>query len=232
MTTVTLAGESGTVTEIVEIGPVRYQRTRAWAGLGPLVDACSRAGLEATGLPLGPIPGGWERPDVWLLTDLPRAAAEAFGILDILTADIPGSSGLVMIGGAYSYEGLDRIGGWFDSTSAVLLPLLPPGEPDATEAPGGTHLVPTPSCPGELALIMSTAPPFFGYNKLEPNADATVLATFSDGNPALVVTEPAPRRTVAFASDLLPHWGPSAKDWDRLPAFLRSLVELAMGSSR
>lgn len=232
MTSIVLAGESGAVTEIVEIGPTRFVRRRAWAGLGPLVDACERAGLSAMALPCGPVPPDLKRPDVWLLSDLPRAAADAFGILSQLLVDVPGACGLVMIGGAYSFEGLEGTGGWFEPRSAVLFPLLPPGAPDATEAPGAVRLIPTPFCPDGLARLMASAPPFFGYNRLQPRRDARVLATFDDSAPALIVSDPAPCRSVAFASDLLPHWGPSTKDWDGLPAFLRELAELAVGTSR
>jgi Putative glutamine amidotransferase len=230
MTRVALAGESGQITEIVEIGPTRVVRHRTWAGLGPLVEASSRAGLVTTALECGPIAADIAAPDVWLLSDLPRPAADAFGILGRLLADVPGSAGLVMVGGAYSFEGLDGMGGWFDPASARLLPLVAPSAPDATEAPGGVRLVPLPSCPAGLAGLLVAAPSFFGYNKLRPRGDAVVLAVFDDGAPALVASEPSPCRSVAFASDLLPHWGPFAKDWDGLSAFLRELVDLAAGS--
>ena len=230
MTSVALAGESGEITEIVDIGPSRVVRHRTWAGLGPLVDACSRAGLAATALPCGPAPVGMAAPDVWLLSDLPRAAADAFGILVRLRAEVPGSSGLIMIGGAYSFEGLDGAGGWFHPASAPLLPLRAPGAPDATEAPAGVRLSPAPSCPDSLARLLGAAPPFFGYNRLEPRPDAAVLAIFDDGEPALVASQPGPRRSIAFASDLLPHWGPHTTDWDGFPRFLRELVDLAAGN--
>lgn len=229
MTSVALAGESGEITEIIDIGPSRLVRHRTWAGLGPLVDACARAGLVVTALPCGPIPRG-VNPDVWLLSDIPLAAADAFGILARLLAEVPGRSGMVMLGGAYSFEGLESVGGWFESRSAPLLPVLAPSGPDATEAPDGVRLVPTASCPDGLAHLMAAAPPFFGYNRLEPQPDANVLASFDDGAPALVASDPAPCRAVAFASDLLPHWGPDAKDWDGLSAFLLELVNLASGN--
>lgn len=39
MTSVVLAGESGSVTEIIEIGPIGMVRRRSWANLKPLADA-------------------------------------------------------------------------------------------------------------------------------------------------------------------------------------------------
>jgi uncharacterized membrane protein len=231
MTRITLAGESGEITEIVDIGPSRFVRHRAWEGLGPLVDACSRAGLSPLALPCAPIPPSLGRPDVWLLSDLPRPAADAFGILDRLLADVPGSCGLIMIGGAYSFEGLEGAGGWFEPRSMALLPLVPPRGPDATEAPGGVRLVPTGQCPGSLARVVASAPPFFGYNWLQPRPGSHVLAAFDDGAPALIVSDPTPCRSVAFASDLLPHWGPLTRDWTGLAAFLLALSDLDTGAA-
>ena len=82
MTSVVLAGESGNVTEIIEIGPTSMVRRRSWANLKPLADACVSAGLTTTSLPYGPLANSIASPTVWLLSDLPFLAAEAFGILE------------------------------------------------------------------------------------------------------------------------------------------------------
>jgi hypothetical protein len=63
----------------------------------------------------------------WLphLSDLPFLAAEASGILGRLQVDVPARSGLVMIGGAFSFSGLKAVGGWQDPRGASLLPVEP-----------------------------------------------------------------------------------------------------------
>jgi uncharacterized membrane protein len=226
---VVLAGESGHITEIVEIGPTSLVRHRAWANLQPLADACERAGLSSTILPCGPLPDGLASPSVWLLSDLPFLAAESFGILARLQVDVPIHSGLVMIGGAYSFSGLKAVGGWQDPRGAALLPVEPMAGADDTEAPDGIRLVPTADCPPELVSLLADTPPFFGYNRLRPRSGSRVLARFQDGQPALVVSPGTPRRAVAFASDLLPHWGPTVGQWDRFPALLAALCSLAAG---
>ena len=58
MTSVVLAGESGSITEIIEIGPTSLVRRRSWANLQPLADACKTAGLTTASLPYGPLPDG------------------------------------------------------------------------------------------------------------------------------------------------------------------------------
>ena len=229
MTSVTLAGKSGSISEVVEIGPTSLVRRRNWANLGPLADGCSRAGLHASVLPAGDMPSGLESPSVWLLSDLPFLAAEAWGILARLTADVPSKSGLVMIGGAFSFAGLNGLGGWQDPRGAVLLPVDPGPGADDTEVPQGTRVVPDSACPPVLADLLAGAPLFFGYNRLRPRDDASVLAHFDDGAAALVISPAMPHRVVAFATDLLPHWGPAAEGWEGLPDLLGGLCELAVG---
>lgn len=232
MTSVVLAGESGAVTEIIEIGPVHHVRKRAWAGLDRLANPCTQAGLEVTALPYGPIPPDLATPDVWILSDLPFGAAAEFGILERIMADVPVRSGLVMIGGAYSYSGIHALGGWQDPRCAALLPVAPPPTADDTERPDGVRLVASEDCPQSLVSLLHEAPAFFGYNRLEPRAGSRVLSWFDDGAPAIVVSDPGPCRTVAFASDLLPHWGAASVQWGRLPDFLAALCAIAAGAAQ
>ena len=228
MTRVVLAGESGSITEIVEIGPTSLVRHREWANLRPLADACTAAGLSPVILPLGELPSDLTPPDVWLLSDLPLLAAESFGILDRLTADVPARSGLVMIGGAFSFSGLKGIGGWGDPRGAALLPVEPMAGADDVEMPAGVRVVPTGECPAELAPVLADAPPFFGYNRLRVRDGSVVLARFEDGQPALVASAPRPRRSIAFASDLLPHWSPEIAGWARFADLVGGLCALAI----
>ena len=147
MTSVVLAGESGSITEIIEIGPTSLVRRRSWANLQPLADACKTARLTTTSLPYGPLPDGLASPTVWLLSDLPFLAAEAFGILGRLRVDVPARSGLVMIGGAFSFSELKAVGGWQDQRGASLLPVEPTAGADDTEVPNGIRLVPLERTP-------------------------------------------------------------------------------------
>ena len=230
VTKVTLAGESGQITEIIQIGPAHLVRHRTWSGLDPLVEACATAGLEVSAVRLGSVPDLTHRPDVWLISDLPLIAADEFGILEVLVADVPSKSGLIVVGGAFSFAGLDGVGGWQDPRGAAILPVALQPYADATERPAGVQLVPSPECPDDLVRLLTAAPPFFGYNLVAPLENATVLARFDDGAPALVASRAEPNRSIAFTSDLLPHWAPAGAGWDGLPAFLRALCDLARGS--
>jgi hypothetical protein len=89
VTSVVLAGESGSITEIIEIGPTSLVRRRSWAKLQPLADACKTAGPMIASLPYGPLPDGLASPIVWSLSDLPFLTAEAFGIPGRLQIDVP-----------------------------------------------------------------------------------------------------------------------------------------------
>jgi uncharacterized membrane protein len=227
MATIAIAGESGEITEIVQIGPAHLVRHRTWYGLDPLVQALAGRGFEVTTIRPGPVLDPIPHPDVWIISDLPLISAAAFGILDVLAADVPGRSGLIAIGGAFSFAGLNAAGGWQDPRGASLLPVAMWPFADATERPAGVRLIPTPECHEELGRLLTEAPPFFGYNLVEPLETATVLAKFDDGAPALIVSRANPNRSIAFTSDLLPHWAPDAVRWNGLPAFLQALYDLA-----
>jgi hypothetical protein len=224
---VALAGESGQLTETFDIGPTRYVRTRPWEWLSPIADACRTAGISPVVVPYGPFDAGIVDPDAWLISDLPRPAAAEFGILDRLRDGVPRASGLVMVGGFFSFSGFDGLGGWQDASSAGLLPVAMDPVSDATDAPDGVTIVPSSDCPRALAEILAATPPFYGYNRLEPRDGSFVLARFSDWAPALVCSAAGGHGLVAFASDLMPHWAPTLSVWPRFPDLVRALCELA-----
>jgi uncharacterized membrane protein len=225
--TVALAGESGELTEIFDIGPTRYVRKRPWEWLGPIADGCTRAGIRPIVVPYGPLASGLEDPDAWLISDLPRPAASVFGILDRLRAGVPQASGLLMIGGFFSFAGFEGLGGWQDSSAAALLPVAMHPDSDTVDAPDGVRIVASPTCPRSLGDLLAAAPPFYGYNRVEPTGDSIVFARFSDGSPALVCAGEGGHGLVAFASDLMPHWAPTLSTWSRFPDLLLGLCELA-----
>jgi uncharacterized membrane protein len=224
---VALTGESGELTETFDIGPTRYVRHQPWAGLGPIAEACATAGMSPIVVPYGPLAAGLDDPDVWFLSDLSRPAAALFGTLDRLRASVPRISGLIMVGGYFSFCGLDGLGGWQDPSSASLLPVVMAPDSDAVQMPEGVRLEPTPDCPRDLAIILKAAPTFFGYNRVDPGEGSIVLARFAGMSPALVCSGEGRRRTVAFMSDLLPHWALSISSWDRFPDLMRALCVLA-----
>ena len=188
------------------------------------------AGLTTTSLPYGPLANSIASPTVWLLSDLPFLAAEAFGILARLQVDVPARSGLVMIGGAYSFQRIAsdwRLAGPARRSAAA-------GGADSwgrrrRSAEWRTTcrdraIAPRALLPCSLTARHSSATIACGR---APSPD--VLAEFEDGEPALIVSASTPRRVVAFASDLLPHWGPTHAQWEGLPALLAALCALAAG---
>jgi uncharacterized membrane protein len=77
---------------------------------------------------------------------------------------------------------------------------------DRVERPDGVTPVVLASHP-IVDGLPSEWPAVLGYNQVVPKPDAVVLAT-CDADPLLVVGEHGRGRTVAFTTDLAPHWAP------------------------
>lgn len=114
--------------------------------------------------------------------------------------------GLVMVGGYMSFSGIGGKARFGSSPLASVLPVNMLSVDDRVERPDGVApVVRTPhpivdGLPGEWPLLL-------GYNRVTPKPEAAVVAT-CDEDPLLVVGTHGDGRTVAFTSDLAPHWAP------------------------
>jgi uncharacterized membrane protein len=84
--------------------------------------------------------------------------------------------------------------------------------------------------PGHPALGGTPAawPILLGYNQFEAKPDASVIAANSNGDPLLVVAEVGAGRSVAFASDVAPHWAPPEfMSWPHYAALWSAIVSWA-----
>ena len=59
---------------------------------------------------------------------------------------------------------------------------------------------------------------FLGYNKFEARDKDGIIAEH-DGDPMMVVNQYGKGRTLAFASDLAPHWGQGFVEWENYAKF-------------
>jgi uncharacterized membrane protein len=70
-------------------------------------------------------------------------------------------------------------------------------------------------------------PILLGYNRLVAKSDSTVVVSVGS-DPLLVVGSAGSGHTVAFASDLAPHWAPPEfLAWEHYPQLWTSIVEWA-----
>jgi uncharacterized membrane protein len=134
--------------------------------------------------------------------------------LATIRAWVEGGGGLAMAGGYLSFQGLDGRARFRGTDVEAVLPAeLDPWD-DRVERPEGfTAEVVAPDHP-ILAGIEGEWPPLLGYNRFRLKSDATLLARAGD-DPILAVRGAGAGRTLAWASDIGPHWCPEEfAAWD------------------
>jgi len=134
--------------------------------------------------------------------------------------------GLVMIGGYLSFSGIDGKARFGSSPLGPVLPVDILPIDDRVEMPEGV----LPSVSGSHPIVdglPSEWPILLGYNRVTPKQGALVLATVGE-DPLLVVGEHGRGRTVAFTSDLAPHWAPPGfTQWPSYGPLWRNILRWA-----
>ena len=150
----------------------------------------------------------------------------------VLLADyVEDGGGLLMVGGYMSFSGIDGRARYQASPLASVLPVTMLDRDDRVEVPEG--LIATFPNPDHPALGGTPAdwPILLGYNQLKAKPGTTVIAASGD-DPLLVVGEVGRGRSVAFASDVAPHWAPNEfMDWPHYAELWPSIVAWAAGGS-
>jgi uncharacterized membrane protein len=121
--------------------------------------------------------------------------------------------GLMMIGGYFSFQGIDGRARWRRTPVEEALPVECLPYDDRIEAPEGIYAeVIEPTHPIVAGLEMPW-PALLGINEVVPKPQATVIARLPQaqgGHPLLVSGRHGKGRTLAFTSDIGPHWLPTA----------------------
>jgi uncharacterized membrane protein len=243
MSKVLLAGESWITHSIHIKGFDSFTTSEYVEGAGKLIEALETAGTEVTFLPNHVAP-----------SKFPGTASELSGYDAVILSDIGANSlllhprtfalsesrpnriaellqyvrnggGLAMIGGYLSFSGIEGKAGYPKTEIADVLPVLMTEGDDRREMPQGAPVdVVEPDHP-VLKGISSPWPKFLGYNRLRPRPGATIVARCGD-DVFLAVGEYGKGRTLAFASDCGPHWGPPQfVEWKHYPALWRNFVQ-------
>jgi uncharacterized membrane protein len=132
-----------------------------------------------------------------------------------LIRDWTGEGGaLVMCGGYYSYGGINAGAFYHRTPVEEALPVSISPYDDRVEVPEGASAgVLEPEHP-VLQGITGEWPVLLGYNRVEADAGTAVLARI-DEDPLLVVGEHGRGKTLAWTSDVGPHWCPEPfTSWD------------------
>ena len=121
--------------------------------------------------------------------------------------------GLLMIGGYFSFAGIEGKARYHGTPVETALPVRISAFDDRAERPEGVR--PAVSQPRHPVLdgVPGDWPPLLGYNQVTAKPAAQVLA-YCGTDPLLAVGSHGVGRSAAFASDCAPHWCPPGfMDW-------------------
>lgn len=151
--------------------------------------------------------------------------------LQLLAEYVEQGGGLVMVGGYLSFSGIDGRARYGRSPLARVLPVEVLDRDDRVEVPEGLEA--SFDEPEHVVLGGTPAawPALLGYNQLIAKPDSKVVARFGE-DPLLVVGRAGAGHSVAFASDLAPHWAPMEfLTWPHYGELWASILQWA-GSGR
>lgn len=144
-------------------------------------------------------------PDTWL------RSKRTPNRLKLLRSYVEAGGGLIMVGGYLSFQGINGSARYRGTPVEEVLPVEINPYDDRVEVPEGfTPALSRKSHP-ILEGLTGRWPQLLGFNEVTPKPDAEVLATVSaeyGGRPLLVAGRYGKGRTMAWTSDIGPHWLP------------------------
>lgn len=224
MAKVLLAGESWVSAVIDHKGYDAFPHTQVHIGCAELLDALAEAGHDVTHMRSHDVAADFPLTmeelnayDVVILSDVganslllpPQVFEEgrrAPNRLKLLREWVLAGGGLMMAGGYLSFQGFQAKANYHDTPIEEVLPVTILPYDDRVETPEGVEGTVVADHPVTDGLDQ-TWPAILGYQKLTAREDATVLAEV-EGRPLLAVREVGDGRTLAYASDISPHWAP------------------------
>ncbi|MDP9427796.1 MAG: glutamine amidotransferase [Actinomycetota bacterium] len=242
---VLVVGESWIKHTVHMKGFDHFQNTEYEEGAGVFLDSLALSGFDVTYLRAHEISGKFptrreelEQYDVvvisdvgansFLLTDETFLRSErSVNRLDLLAEYVELGGGLVMVGGYLSFSGIDGRARYGRSPLARVLPVEVLDRDDRVEVPEGLEATFDEPEHEVLGGTPPAWPALLGYNELVAKPDTQVVARFGK-DPLLVVGRAGLGRSVAFASDLAPHWAPPEfLTWTHYRQLWASILEWA-----
>jgi uncharacterized membrane protein len=242
---VLVVGESWIKHTIHMKGFDQFHSTEYEEGAGVFLDSLANAGFDVTYLRAHEISGKFPKTraeldgyDVVVISDV---GANSFLLCDetflrseisvnrlaLLVEYVKDGGGLVMVGGYMSFTGIDGRARYGMSPLAEVLPVAMLDYDDRVEVPEGLFASVDVADHDVLGGTPAEWPPLLGYNRLIAKADSTVVARTGE-DPLLVVGDVGSGRSVAFASDLAPHWAPPEfVNWPHYERFWESVLNWA-----
>lgn len=231
-TKVLLAGESWMSAATHYKGFDQFGSVTFHLGAEPLVEALSGSAFELTYMPAHEAATAFpttlaalQRWDVLVLSDLgantlllhPDVWLKGKPVpnrLKLIREFVLAGGGLMMIGGYLSFQGINGAARWHKTAVEEVLPVTCLAVDDRVEIPEGfsAELV-LPSHPVLAGLGGAAWPLLLGVNEVQIKPSGQLLAKLPDaqgGHPLLVAGSAGQGRTLAWTSDIGPHWVPDA----------------------
>jgi len=132
-----------------------------------------------------------------------------------LIADYVKNGGsLIMIGGYVDFQGIQGKGNYHGSEIEEVLPVNIMETDDRIEGVEGVKPEVLNSDHPILKGIEKDWPAFLGYQRVFPKEGSDVLASIGESKDAFIVVGKAGKgKSMAFTSDLAPHWGTDFVTW-------------------
>lgn len=234
-TKILLVGESWTTSETHYKGFDQFGSVRFHTGAKPLIDALKGSEFDldymtahdaAENFPFKI--EGLDKYDIIILSDI---GANTFLLppdvwlrsqcvpnrIRMLKEWVAKGGNLIMMGGYFSFQGIDGKARWRNTAVEDTLPVTCLAWDDRVEIPeGAVAEVLLPDHP-TMAGLAGNWPPILGVNEVELRDDAQVVAKLPEdqgGHPLLVLGNHGKGRTAAWTSDIGPHWlSPEFCEW-------------------
>ena len=133
--------------------------------------------------------------------------------------------GLLMIGGYFSFCGFEGKARYGMTPVADVLPVKIMNYDDRIDSPEGVSPVIVDKSHPIVKGIEEPWPRYLGYNYLEERPATQVIALIK-GSVGLAAGEYGKGRSVAFATDCLPHWAlPEVLEWKYYSVFWKNIIE-------
>jgi uncharacterized membrane protein len=127
--------------------------------------------------------------------------------LELLKSWVHEGGSLVMVGGYLTFQGIEAKGQWSGTAVEDTLPVSISRWDDRVERPSGAIAEVVQAGHPVLAGVDGPWPLLLGWNRITPREGAEVVVEIG-GDPLLVLGSYGDGRSVAFASDISPHWVP------------------------
>ena len=249
---VLLAGESWVTTATHIKGFDQFPTVTFHLGAEPLVDALKGSAFDLRYMPaheaqrdFPQTPEGLAAYDAVILSDIGSNtlllhpdtwihSRRTPNRLRSLKAYVEAGGALAMVGGYYSFQGINGGARYHGTPVEEVLPVDILPYDDRVEAPEG--FVPVIKQKGHpiLAGFRGAWPPLLGFNEVKAKPNAAILATVSADygeRPLLVTGSFGKGRTLAWTTDIGPHWAPPEfVAWSGYARLWRQALEWLVGA--